>query len=108
MEDQSSAPPAPVSSEKMKFPTWVWVVLGLVLAGVIGAVVGVMLSKKKKKETGPTLKKITSAADCTAAGGTGYNISSDGVHYCCGITNKEYKICGGSHKDGGLEFCACL
>ena len=52
MADQSPTT-ASVSSEKMKIPIWVWVVLGVVLVGVVGAVVGVVLSKKKKDKVAP-------------------------------------------------------
>ena len=59
------------------------------------------------------IKAITSAADCSAAGGTGYAFCPEtGKHYCCGVkSGRGYEACGGTDgacpSNSGLQNCVC-
>jgi hypothetical protein len=59
-----------------------------------------------------SLKTITSAADCTAAGGKGFNYCPQtGKYYCCDVTNSDYTVCSGTDgacpSNSGLKNCVC-
>ena len=59
------------------------------------------------------LKSITTAADCSAAGGKYFNYCPEtGKYYCCGVdASKGYKVCGGTDgacpSNGSLKDCVC-
>jgi hypothetical protein len=61
----------------------------------------------------PSLKSITTAAECTAAGGKDFNYCPEtGKYYCCGVdASKGYEVCGGTDgacpSNSGLQNCVC-
>ena len=70
-------------------------------------------SWSRSSSSSSSLKSITTAADCSAAGGKDFNYCPEtGKYYCCGVnTNSGYTVCGGT--DGAcpsnsiLQNCVC-
>ena len=60
-----------------------------------------------------SLKPITTAAECTAAGGKYFNYCPEtGKYYCCGVdASKGYEVCGGTDgacpSNSDLKYCVC-
>lgn len=63
--------------------------------------VWITLALPPASQSEPSLQKMATARECTAAGGKHFSMCPEnGQSYCCGV-------CHGTHKCGQLESCAC-